>query len=245
VHKTFLELVRDETPMVRRAAMIALGPLAKAMGSAHVAGDEEMLSAFVALSEDQQDSVRLFAIDSCVDLAGVLPTALSKERVLPRALKLAKDASWRVRWSVANKFVALCGAAGDPEPGDALLDVHELLLQDSEMEVRTVAAVTVAEMAKKMSPSRARTQLLPLVAKLVSDECEHVRIAVASVIMALGATVSQMGDSSLLMSEMVPLYLELLKDPKSDVRLNIIAKVSLLCTVTFYANLAHSLTRSP
>ena len=225
VRKVFLELVGDETPMVRRAAMIALGPLAKAMGAAHVAGDEEMLSAFIALSEDQQDSVRLFAIDGCVDLAGVLPTALSKERVLPRALKLAKDASWRVRWSVANKFVALCGAAADSEPGNELLDAHKLLLQDSEMEVRTVAAVTVAEMAKNMSPARVRTQLLPLVAKLVSDECEHVRVAVASVIMALGATVSQMGDSSLLMTEMVPLYLELLKDPKSDVRLNIIAKL--------------------
>ena len=273
VQSTFLALVRDETPMVRRAAMIALGPLARAMGPGSVATNKELLSAFGVLAEDQQDSVRLFAIDACVDFAAVLSSAGSKAHVLPLSLKLAEDTSWRVRWSVANKFVALCDAVGDEAANAAvsdaqpksLLDAHEQLLQDTEMEVRAVAAVTVADMAKKMTSARARAQLLPLVNKLVRDDCEHVRIAVASVIMALGATVTKMGDSSVFMAEMIPMYLELLKvrcslslcvcvcvlcmhtvltpspllhhhacspspfaalqDAKSDVRLNIIAKL--------------------
>ena len=181
--------------------------------------NKELLSAFGVLAEDQQDSVRLFAIDACVDFAAVLSTAGSKAHVLPLSLKLAEDTSWRVRWSVANKFVALCDAVGDEaanaEVSEAqpksLLDAHEQLLQDTEMEVRAVAAVTVADMAKKMTSARARAQLLPLVNKLVRDDCEHVRIAVASVIMALGATVTKMGDSSVFMAEMIPMYLELLK----------------------------------
>jgi serine/threonine-protein phosphatase 2A regulatory subunit A len=190
------------------------------MGSSYASENDEMLNAFVALAEDNQDSVRLYAIDCCVELTGLLPRALSKEHVLPRTLALASDTSWRVRWSVANKFVALCGAVGSDEPGDVLLHAHERLLEDNEMEVRTVAAATVAEMARKLTPARARSRLLPLVSKLVSDDNEHVRTSIASVIMALGAVLG--ADMA---ADMIPLYLKLLQDTQSDVRLNVIAKL--------------------
>lgn len=45
--------------------------------------------------------------------------------------------SWRVRWSIANKFYELCSALGGQVTNDTMCDGYEALLQDSEAEVKT------------------------------------------------------------------------------------------------------------
>lgn len=45
--------------------------------------------------------------------------------------------SWRVRWSIANKFHELCSALGGQVTNDTMCEGYEALLQDSEAEVKT------------------------------------------------------------------------------------------------------------
>ena len=123
------------------------------MGCAQVEAEHiqsELLGLASSLASDEQDSVRLLAVDNFVVLAGLLPTTVCNANVLPLVLQLADDKSWRVRWSVANKIIALCEAFGAAISRNQLLDSFTALLQDTESEVRTCAALHVTDMAKKV-----------------------------------------------------------------------------------------------
>lgn len=50
------------------------------------------------------------------------------------------DKSWRVRYMVANEFVALAESAGEEIVKDELVTAYVGLLKDQEAEVRTAAA---------------------------------------------------------------------------------------------------------
>lgn len=70
IRGSFAQLCRDDTPMVRRAASSQLGKLASAV---HAAADAEsfkteLLPLFTTLSADEQDSVRLLAVENCVSV---------------------------------------------------------------------------------------------------------------------------------------------------------------------------------
>lgn len=50
------------------------------------------------------------------------------------------DKSWRVRYMVANEFVALAESSGEEIVKDELVSAYVGLLKDQEAEVRTAAA---------------------------------------------------------------------------------------------------------
>lgn len=56
----------DDTPMVRRAAAAKLGEFAKVMELDYVKSD--LIPLFSHLAQDEQDSVRLLAIEACVQV---------------------------------------------------------------------------------------------------------------------------------------------------------------------------------
>lgn len=60
----FRQLCQDETPMVRRAAAGKLGEFAKVVEVEYLKAD--LIPMFVQLAQDDQDSVRLLAVEACV-----------------------------------------------------------------------------------------------------------------------------------------------------------------------------------
>lgn len=64
--RLFRNLCADDTPMVRRAAAGKLGEFAKVMELDHVKFD--LIPLFSQLAQDEQDSVRLLAIEACVQV---------------------------------------------------------------------------------------------------------------------------------------------------------------------------------
>lgn len=62
----FRNLCGDDTPMVRRAAAAKLGEFAKVMELDYVKSD--LIPLFSHLAQDEQDSVRLLAIEACVQV---------------------------------------------------------------------------------------------------------------------------------------------------------------------------------
>ena len=66
----FGALCHDETPMVRRAAASYLGAFAQVVEKEHIIAS--IIPLFTALSQDDQDSVRLLAIENCCAVGNLL-----------------------------------------------------------------------------------------------------------------------------------------------------------------------------
>jgi len=124
-------------------------------------------------SRDDQDSVRLLAVDDCVALAwlvnggmvDVVHDAAAEAAILSKntdvrsavvnaVLSLAGDRAWRVRWSLANRFSELASAFGRAITSERLLPVFQVLLTDGESEVRTAASYRVSDVGALVGKER-------------------------------------------------------------------------------------------
>ena len=228
VRAMYVKLCTDDTPMVRRAAVTHLGPLALVVNPDYQAVKGELFPVFQRLSKDEQDSVRLLTVQAAIAISKVFKPADNVTKMLPVLFFLCEDKSWRVRYMVADKFCELCLAmGGGPEvKSDELVDKYVRLLQDEEAEVRTAAAQRVGEVSKLIGASQSMKKLLspagrsPLQA-LVKDSSQYVRAALASTMMTLTSVLKKKDNIELV----VPLFLTLLKDSNSEVRLNLISRL--------------------
>ena len=166
LRQLFASLAHDDTPMVRRAAAATLPAFAAECGPADARAD--VLPCFHELTKDDQDSVRLLAVGCCGPLARLLGTysssssssTSSSSEILPVVLKFAADASWRVRYNVAQHIPEMANAipkeAGGGGGGGGraeLLQAYLGLLRDPEAEVRVAAAARVADVCGALSDS--------------------------------------------------------------------------------------------
>ena len=108
LRQSFGQLVRDETPMVRRQAANNLAKFVKEIPSQIVM--EEMIPLFQHLASDDQDSVRLLTVDVLIAIAESVPKEQqSSYGTLLAALRnLFEDKGWRVRYMVADRFEKVC-----------------------------------------------------------------------------------------------------------------------------------------
>ena len=140
----FGQLCDDETPMVRRAAATNLGKVAEASVEDKQFINDEVLKWFGKLTADEQDSVRLLAVDDCVSLSKLVSEEERLKSIVPVALKFSSDTSWRVRYAVAQQIYELCEIIGADFAREDLFPAYENLLEDAEAEVRIAAAGGVA-----------------------------------------------------------------------------------------------------
>lgn len=110
LRNSFRKLCLDETPMVRRAAASKLGEFAQAVEPEALKAD--IIPMFVHLAQDDQDSVRLLAVEACVSIAQLLQQEELEHHVMTTLRQCAGDTSWRVRYMVADKFTDLQKALG-------------------------------------------------------------------------------------------------------------------------------------
>ena len=212
-------LCRDDTPMVRRASATNLGKFAQVVELEHV--KSELLPLFTVLVADEQDSVRLLAVQNAVVMGKILGQD-AKNSILPVILSLSEDKSWRVRWSVSNSFCEVCDSLGEDITRNELVRYFVKLLRDSEPEVRTASAFKVTDVAKRLTPEMSLDYFLGPLRELVVDQNLHVRAALASVIMGMGPVLQR----ERTIEHLLPLFLQLLKDESSEVRLNLISRLA-------------------
>jgi len=215
----FKRCCEDQTPMVRRNAASALKKIA-----AHVdkASFPVLVEDFKTLSADDQDSVRLLAVENCVSVAEKLSEEEKNNIVKPVVLACGSDRSWRVRYMVANCFTQLVDSLGKQITQNDLVPVFVRLLKDSEAEVRTAASSKVSGVSKLLNRDTVIKDILPCVKTLATDESAPVRASLASDVMGLAPLFGKEGTNEYLLE----LFLQLLKDDTPDVRLNIIGKLS-------------------
>lgn len=223
VRDWFLDLSKDETPMVRRAAAQAFSKLVAVIEPDVM--ERELLPVFKELTEDDQDSVRLISVESCGALAKVLGKGRQKrvvnDVIVPIVLRFAGDQSWRVRHQAALQLPDVAESSNKDVVHSLLLPSFMSLLQDSEGEVRAVAASCVSKFGALLPKEDVVTTVVPLCQDLANDASQYVRISLAGVVTELSPLVGKDVTSK----ELLPIFLELLKDENSETRLGIIGKL--------------------
>lgn len=235
----FRKLCQDDTPMARRSAASNLGEFAKVMEIEYVKAD--LIPMFVILAQDEQDSVRLLAVEACVSIAALLPREDVEQLVMTTLRQCATDQSWRVRYMVADKFTDLQKAVGPEITNIDLVPAFHVLLKDIEAEVRAAAADKVRDFCQNLDKfnqeSIIMTNILPIVKELVSDANQHVKSALASVIMGLSPILGKHNT----IEHLLPLFLSQLRDECPEVRLNIISNLECVNEVIGIQQLSQSL----
>eukprot|EP00118_Oscarella_pearsei_P015653 m.142675 g.142675 ORF g.142675 m.142675 type:complete len:444 (+) comp38363_c0_seq3:513-1844(+) len=232
-------LCSDDTPMVRRAAAGKLGEFAKAVEMESV--KTSMVELYTSLANDEQDSVRLLAVEAGIAIASILSKDEIEPLVMPTLRKSIEDKSWRVRYMIADKFTQLQDAVGPEVTKVDLVPAYRDLLRDPEAEVKTASALKLKEFCEKL-PKDTRehsilTVIIPCVKDLVSDVNSHVKSALASKLMGLAPILGK--DHTI--QQLLPLFLSQLKDECSEVRLNIISNLDSVNQVIGIKQLSQSL----
>jgi serine/threonine-protein phosphatase 2A regulatory subunit A len=124
----FKELSRDETPMVRRAAALNIGPLAAAMEAPDV--QQYLVPLLCALLNDDQESVRKLALESVSELAKALAAGAGTGDVLDACgSTVMRDNSWRVRHAVTSRLPDMAEAFGPELAQERLVKPFVAMLQ--------------------------------------------------------------------------------------------------------------------
>merc|ERR1740121_901717 len=136
----------------------------------------ELIDVFEKLSKDEQDSVRILAINNCIALGKLKGNAELHEKILPVVKACAEDKSWRVRYMMADNVKQLCDVF-QPKATTAIVPLYLKLLSDPEVEVRTIAAARVAAVAAVSPTKEFLETLMPIIEKLTMprEQSQHVR----------------------------------------------------------------------
>ncbi|KAI9314503.1 armadillo-type protein [Dichotomocladium elegans] len=215
----FSQLVRDDSPMVRRSAAKALKSFAVELSKEDLLGGG--LELLQLLAQDSQDSVRLLAAEDIVAFGKIFDEDENQNLLLPIFHALAQDKSWRVRYMVASEYVLIAQAFGPSIVKEHFTESFLNFLSDPEGEVRTAAAGRITGYAQLIDKQVVIGRLLPCVKNLVADENQHSRAALAKEVSGLALIVGQEPT----MEYLLPTFLQQLTDDFPDVRLNIISSL--------------------
>ena len=86
---TFLRLCMDDSPVVRRHAMMSIGPMAGEVNPSEVTS--EFMGVFGSVASDEHDSVRIQIIPACAKIAKVVPDDVRVSQILPVVMALCGD----------------------------------------------------------------------------------------------------------------------------------------------------------
>jgi serine/threonine-protein phosphatase 2A regulatory subunit A len=199
----------------------------------------DMLPLFTGLASDDQDSVRHLTVADLIVIAKQLSPQETQELLGAGIRNLWADKSWRVRYSVADGWVDLAMAIGGEHAGDELVSAFVRLIKDNEAEVRSAIAkqipgicenaqnltcLTITGFCKLVPPPVILHEILGPVKELVGDPNPQVRAAFGENLSGLAPILGKEAT----IEHLLPMFLQMLKDDDSKVRLNIISKLELV-----------------
>lgn len=159
LRKKFMELCQEDTPMIRRVCSAKLGEFSTQLEKQHVI--QELLPIFRQLSQDDQDSCRVLCIESLIPMAGYLSKEENRVHTLGSLLNAGEDKSWKVRLCFAKNFAKFAEAFGRDITDNNLIQTFNLLLDDSEPEVKNAAVTSLSKSLPNLSTEKICNIILP------------------------------------------------------------------------------------
>jgi serine/threonine-protein phosphatase 2A regulatory subunit A len=215
IRQKFIELCNEETPMVRRAIASKIGEFATFVEKDIVIN--ELIPIFKQLSTDEQDSVKVLALESLKSIAKILNASENKTHALPIIIAATEDKSWKIRLALAKNFAQLAEAFGKEITDISLIQIFTNLLKDSETDVRIAGVQSLNSFIKLINVDKLQL-LIPQVQALARDHSNSVKTGICEVV---GGMVSLVG-KDISMQKLFPYLLELVEDKDPDVKINAI-----------------------
>ncbi|AQZ12125.1 TPD3 (YAL016W) [Zygosaccharomyces parabailii] len=242
----YLQLVQDDTPMVRRTAARNLPTLIDLLTqNLNLSTNEDwdyISSMFQKIINDNQDSVKFLTVNSLISILKFFNAKKDyshTQDLLESAKKLIGDDAWRVRYMAADRFDDLATQfEGHDVYIKELVQPFLSLCEDNESDVRKAIAKQVPGFAALLKDSSiVSTKILPAVQSLSMDESEIVRASLALTVTNLVTLMSR----EEAIDHLLPILLNMLKDEFPEVRLNIIANLKVVNDVIGVDLLSESL----
>ena len=214
------DLVSDSIPIVRRSAMMTLGKMVSVLRGREEAIDL-YLPLFKKLSGDDQDNVRVFAVETLLQFGRLLSAEEVKDHLLHYIRLLAIDSAWRVRYIAADHFIALCTMLDSETIRGSMINYFIRLLEDQEPEVRAVAISKIPGISKLIGVALSIEKLIPNVKQLVADSNKYARASLASIIIPFCYLLPH----RIVTDHILQCILLILKDEFPNVRLHVISNI--------------------
>ena len=192
----------------------------------------ELFPLLSELLSDEQDGVRVTAIESTPAVGKLCPHKSLEAHLLPGIARCARDKkSWRVRFAVAENTRNILPFLESGAISEVVLEYMMALLEDKEPEVRSQAIIQVHALCHYASTQSVILKIIPIFEKsLEKDSSEHVRAALAEKICDIGGMLGK----ETVMAHILPIVMNLLKDEISEVRLSLLKNLDAIIKVYIY-----------
>lgn len=228
IREMFSKLVSDESPMVRTAAAKALPRLAAQAEDKSIL-TSEMLSLQCTLCADECEAVKLIAVENLKAFADLVASASetnggsSRLELLNTVKSACYDISWRVRLAISRDLSFFASFFPSDRIASDLLPCACSLIQDIEIEVRSVAILSLPS----FYPSSGMTFLsdfVPIAKLLLEDPQNSMRKGLADAC----ASVACLAGQELASSYFYEIMETLLTDSDPMVRLRLLKQLPLI-----------------
>ncbi|KAI4462166.1 serine/threonine-protein phosphatase pp2a 65 kda regulatory subunit [Holotrichia oblita] len=240
IRQLFLSLLENESPMVKREAAKYFADIIKVVEVQYL--KEEFIPSFKKLSTDDQDSVRLLAVNVAVALASRLSPAEIEEHILDTLNSLCADFSWRVRYQFANEINSIQTAVGPSITRKSIVPLYQILVRDTEANIREISARNIVQFCEILQKSYLETtnakkddldpvikdEILPLIKELDKDVVEDVQDGLYSVIISLSSLLGETNTKDFLL----PLITSSIENDSSKVKESIVTNLNnIICVI--------------
>ena len=214
---SFMQITKDEAPMVRRAVAKNLGCICAVLEPDSVPRD--LLPSFNKLSNDDQDSVRVLAFGSALEMCTTQPADQCTQFIFPAVGNFAKDASWRVRLEVARSLGTLVANAY-PDAGEMPLNVAAALIKDPELDVRRFTLDKIVSVVKQYKDKVESSGILAALCELANVDPEVPNSLQMKVLLAKHSIVvaEELGEA-VARTHIVPLIVSLVQEEAVEIRI--------------------------
>jgi serine/threonine-protein phosphatase 2A regulatory subunit A len=137
--------------------------------------------------------------------------------ILPCIKELAGVNSWRIRYLVADRIREICRGLTEQNIKEIMLPHYVSFLKDAESEVRTAAVRRMSEFSQIIGNQEVIQMIIPTLKELQNDQFVYVRQALAENILAICPKIQKAATQE----HILPIFLQLLRDDNSTVRLNL------------------------
>eukprot|EP00922_Rhytidocystis_sp_ex-Travisia-forbesii_P004746 GHVS01006974.1.p1 GENE.GHVS01006974.1~~GHVS01006974.1.p1 ORF type:complete len:349 (+),score=60.77 GHVS01006974.1:202-1248(+) len=243
IMEAYLAAAEDNVALVRRAAAANLPGLIRAatlLGPEFVIRVDDLYSLIDRFSSpSEQEHIRILGVYACEAAAGFDDSHLQSSVVkfLPR---LAEDASWRVRYAVAQAIPALGAFLTGETFENIVLPLYRQILTDRDPNVKSVAILKMPEVVKLCEDPE--DLIKSMAAQIWLRECESestaIKLAVAEVMKELPTMCTQAAT----VNNVLPVIIKMLRDPSSEIRVKVLECIPSLADVVDIAYLKEVLT---
>jgi len=122
---------------------------------------------------------------------------------------------------VADRIMDLAKGIGFEQAKEVLLPFYAAFLKDAESEVRTAAVGRLADFCKILDAQSIIVKIIPNLKDLENDSFTYVRSALAENILSV-CPIIERGPTN---EHVLPIFLNLLRDENSEVRLNLFKRL--------------------